>query len=403
MTERVNDAILDMLVPNPSRDLRAVAASLSPDDWTSLIGRGREHRFLPQLHWTLEQADALAAVPQDIRLILTETRRHHTLRALSAQRELLLVHRLLRTAEIGHVFLKGAFLAQFAYPHPALRPLRDLDVVVRPQDAARAHAAMVAQGYTPLADAPGMVEACIDQAKHLPGLRSPTGAMLIEVHVNVDSPGGVLAGMEAFRHVTTRTLAAESMPFMDPDDLLVHLCVHAAHFHNFNNGPLIIADIGFLLQSGAVDASRCAARAAELGVTRSVALTLALTESCWGDRWPDVTAVFGPVPRDLVLIARQLCFQSFQDRASAGFAADLAAARTWPDLWHPLKAELFPTAATLAAEFGQPRNPLETGWFILKRWHRILTQRVPQLLGAVTKRSFQADYKRVHSLRKWLG
>lgn len=402
-TERLNDTILELLVPDMARNPRAVAAGLTAADWAYIIARGREHRFLPLLSYSLDQTGAAAAVPPDTQGILSEARRRHTLRALAAQRELLLVHRLLEKAGIQHVFLKGAFLAQFIYPHPSLRPLRDLDVVVPPTEALRAHNLMLAQGYRPLvAASAGVLDAHIDHAKHLPGLRSPSGTLTVELHVHIDRPEGVLTGMDPFQNVVTRTLAGETLPFMDPDDLFVHLCVHAANFHNFNNGPLVIADIGFLLQSGEVNPARAAARAVALGVAKPVALTIALTESCWGSQTAEVAHLFDPVAKDLLHTARQLCFQSFDDRSATNLAADLASAKTGAGIWTQLVAKLFPAAPQMALEFGETRNRMDLCRFLLRRWRRIMIERVPQIIAATARPAFHNDYKRVKALKKWL-
>lgn len=402
-TERLNDTILELLIPDTARNSRAIAAGLTAADWTYILARGREHRFLPLLSYSLDQTGAAAAVPQNTTRVLSEARRRHTLRALAAQRELLLVHRLLAKAGIQHVFLKGAFLAQFIYPHPSLRPLRDLDVVVPPTEALRAYRLMLAQGYRPLvAASEGVIDAHIDHAKHLPGLRSPSGTLTVELHVHIDRPDGILTGMDPFQNVVTRALAGENLPFMDPDDLLVHLCVHAANFHTFNNGPLVIADIGFLLQSGEVNAARAAARATALGVAKPVALTIALTESCWGSQVADVAPLFDPVSKDLLHTARQLCFQNFDDRSATNLAADLASAKIGGSLWAQLTAKLFPSAPQMALEFGEARNRMDLFRFLLRRWRRIMIERVPQIIAATARPALHADYKRVQTLKKWL-
>ena len=59
--------------------------------------------------------------------------------------------RVLRAAGVEVVAIKGAALAFFHYPDPALRPMGDLDLLLRdPRDLERATAALVAAGWTPL-------------------------------------------------------------------------------------------------------------------------------------------------------------------------------------------------------------------------------------------------------------
>lgn len=371
-----------------------------------MLKRGGEHRFLPLLNWTLTQTGALSRVPEDIRRTLAEALRHQTFRALTVQRELLLIHRLLDKAGIEHVFLKGAFLARFAYPHPALRPVRDLDVVVRPEDAKRAQEAMILAGYTPQKDAPGMVEAHVEQVKHLPALRSPSRQIWVELHVRLDRPGGILAGMNALQNVTVQDLAGETLPFMNATDLLVYLCVHAANFHSFNNGPLIIADIGFLLKHADIEVGRIAMRAAELDVTRPVALTLALTESCWGDTWgdtgDDLQELLDLVSPEMLAVARQLCLRTFRERSNVSFAVEVGARQGKLGAALLLARKLIPSASYLSLEFGRPRNRIELGWFHVRRWKRILVRRIPELAFGFRQTGFKAEYDRSARLHDWL-
>ena len=54
----------------------------------------------------------------------------HTQRAVELQAEASRIQRIMRENEIPAVFLKGAFLAFHIYRQPALRPMRDLDLLV---------------------------------------------------------------------------------------------------------------------------------------------------------------------------------------------------------------------------------------------------------------------------------
>jgi hypothetical protein len=46
------------------------------------------------------------------------------------------------------VLVKGAALAHLVYPQPVLRPMRDLDILVRAEDAYRAYALLPEIGFT---------------------------------------------------------------------------------------------------------------------------------------------------------------------------------------------------------------------------------------------------------------
>lgn len=401
-TDLINEKILDILIPSASRDSRSVLASIQDKDWHYILDRGCEHRFLPLMHWTLEQADALGEVPHEVEKAMSDARRCSTFRALEAQREIVLLHRLFFGADIPHVFLKGAYLLQFAYPHSGLRPVRDIDVVVAPDCISRAYNLLKEHGYASITDNTVDIPAYVKQTKHLPGLLSPTGRFCVEVHTLVDRPGGKLSGLDALHNINVKYVGRDAIPFMDPNDLFIHLCVHAADFHEFNNGPLIITDIGFLLQSGAIDLHRVAARAAELGVAKSVALTLALTESCWQLKGNTLPTLFEPVPEEVIQDARQLCFRRFDNRANVALGVELFTEDTFVKRIFTMMEKIFPSADKLALEFGPFHSRAEYVPRLVRRWRRVLTERLPSFWESQNHATYQYEIYRVTRLRRWL-
>ena len=400
--EQINDRILEMLVPSSTRDLSTVLELTHEDDWDYIVDRGREHRFLPLMHWSLEQSGVLDEVPHGIKAVMSNARRRATLRALAAQRELLLLHRLLAGADIPHVFLKGSYLSQFAYPHPALRPLRDLDVVVAHDCIARAYKLLVDQGYVSIVDHSVDVEKHVQRAKHLPELLSPSGKICVELHTRVGDLRNKLDKLNALQNVILRQVGHDAIPFMDPNDLFIHLCVHAADMHEFNNGPLIISDIGFLLQSGEINLHRVASRAAELGVINSVALTLALAESCWLLKLNETRALFEAIPEDILRDARQLCFRSFEARLDVDLSVELSEEGHVFKRVVRLIQKIFPSADSLILEFGPSKTQASYVTHLLKRWQRIGRERLPSLLARRGQQTHHAEISRVIRMRQFL-
>lgn len=402
MTTPDADLILTLLFPPEGQDMGPLLAGITGDNWQGLLARGREHRFLPLLAHALRQCGAWPALPTEVAQQLDLACQHHTRRALMAQRAMVQLHDILQENALSHVFLKGAYLAQFAYPHPGLRPMRDIDVVIKAQDLPAAHDLLVKLGYHSPAAADGMVEAFIAQAKHLPGLRTPDGTISIELHAHVDAPGGPLAGLDAFACPAHRPLAGRMLPFMGEQDMLVHLCVHAASFHSFNNGPLVIADIGYLLRQPGLDLHAVAARATALGVQRPVALTLALSENCWPSRRNDLFTADMAVPRTLVANARTMCMDPIEQSKNMAFLATLAVQGGPPSRLRALFHKALPPPQKLALEFGQARSTVQLMHFHIKRWGRILQQRLPTLARSRKSGDFAHALERNITLQNWL-
>lgn len=401
MTDTIilNDILLGLLARGCDDDLRARVAPLSLDDWSHILERGGQHRCLPMLHWRLEQGGALAGLPEQIREEFYEGRMQQTVHALTVQSDLLRLHRLLESAGIPHVFLKGAYLAQFVYPSPALRPVRDIDVIVPPDEAVRAQKMLLDAGYTGRELAKFSAEKA---SKHLPRLTSPTSGIHIEVHFSVDAPGGPLAGLDAFLAVNTRTLANAALPFMDPTDLLIHLCVHACAMHGFDNGPLVIADLIFLLEREGLDAAKIERRAGELGVRRPVALVLALVENCADRKFEGLANLTHGVPDDLIRGARRLCLNEQKHQKQIRLLSDVAAHGGSKAHLDKIVSKLFPPARYLELEFGRAQNRLQQGFLYVRRWRRILFDRLPAVIKARTRTTFALDFENTQALKTWL-
>lgn len=146
------------------------------EDWQSLLQRAELEGMTPLLNKHLNESDSVypAWVKRSLHL---STKHHHHMAELRAQvlHEMLA---LLRSNNIDTLLLKGSALACTLYPDSALRPMRDIDLLFRTEDAQRAHDLLRANGFT-------QAEAVIPPDHfHLPPLYWQAGKMsiCIEIH-----------------------------------------------------------------------------------------------------------------------------------------------------------------------------------------------------------------------------
>jgi len=244
----------------------------------------RQHRIAPLLHWRLAREHAHVQVPEPFRDELAQSFRRAARRAVQLQAELHGVHRMLEAAGIPHVVLKGPFLATHAYPHAALRTMRDLDVLVPLGDARHAFDLLIAGGCTRPAHLGGDPQAFLDGNKHLPPLLTASGRVLLEVHGRLIKPDevsrdgmGTLDEDAVWARCVTRPFAGTELSFLSPTDLLLHLAVHASYDHRFDNGPLIFSDVAYLLERHAIDWPLFWSLAARGHWTRGAQIVLRMT------------------------------------------------------------------------------------------------------------------------------
>jgi hypothetical protein len=197
---------------------------------------------------------------------------------------------------IAVMVVKGMALASLVYPDPALRPMADVDLWVRPADLDAADAALrdTGLGYPARTHAgrqlPTAAEGLAERSFELPDT-----LVLFELHGTLKS----LAALDAARieRIWTRsrpaTLGGIPARVQHPEDLLLHLCLHAAAAHRFTLGLGPLVDIQRVVArwQNDFDWPAMAADWKQSGVAAWMGLTLLLARDLFGAPVP--TTVLG--------------------------------------------------------------------------------------------------------------
>ncbi len=250
---RARKLVLDLLKADEGIPEREKFSAMEEKDWDELLRIARAHRLGPMLFFRLSRCDH--EIPDEIMERLLQAHRRNAVRSLKVFGELVKVSRRLESAGMPFIALKGAHLAQFCYPSPACRPMRDLDLLLKKDRCLEAFDLLVGNGYVPAIE--GSAAAHMNQRRHLPPLRSPSGIQ-VELHHGLIAPhpsfrmDEELIGQMWSRNIS-RKIGQDPVRFFCPEDLLFHLCIHATLEHDFDLGPLALADIALLLGSEPLD------------------------------------------------------------------------------------------------------------------------------------------------------
>ena len=404
--------LLDLLSDKREVDAQGVAA-LDIAAWRALLDMVRQHRLGALLHWQFERRHAGLAVPDVVREEVKEAWRNSTRRMLGMQYELTTLSKLLGAAGVRSIALKGAFLAYHAYPESALRPMRDLDILVPEDRLIDAWNALIAAGAQPALggdDDLRLGHALQADKHHLPALLTPSGFSHMELHRGVQSAASamdrdrntlLLAGVWA--HACEHPIGPAPITFPAPTDLLLHLIMHAAYDHLLNNGPLILSDVAFLVRRHAIDWDRFWRTAETLESLRGTVLLLDLADRYWRDvpiEWsPTAVALRG----ELDAVRDSAALLMLQDR-------DLV-----PDIWRKrgtgqprgavrrLIARLFISRVEMALLYPvDPRSPRILLCYP-RRWWRLATRRVPEAWRAGQRADLREQAAIDTRVTRWLS
>jgi Uncharacterised nucleotidyltransferase len=293
--------LLELLGPGTPPEL----ARLTETDWALLDSMAAQHRLQARLHAL--HADA-ASIPTAVRKRWSDAYRRSALMALVQQAELRECVAILGQAGIVPVALKGAWLSREVYAHPAERPLRDIDLLIRRDQALEAFAVLQRAGYVMDYPPPEPLEEILKHFRHLPGLIAPRGT-LVELHHWLWEPltgpaarrGAPAADPGASMH--ERAQAKQGIHFPVAADLLDHLIIHALYSHRLDCGPLVLSDLALLADRSTIDWSAFWARADDGGWSAGAALLFALSRRYHGPSALPESARDSLRPNDKVMMA----------------------------------------------------------------------------------------------------
>ena len=289
---------------------------LSDPDWGEIIQLAARHGVTPLLYLNLKAAAPTPYVPVAVMHQLREAYLGNAVRNTRLYYQLARLLTALQKDNIAVIVLKGAHLAETVYGNVALRPMGDLDLMVRKSDLSRTAEKLVGMGYS--FNAPADMKAYCEENHHLPAFLAP-GGPAVEIHwlipLVISPSGEELAGLwrgewfEAFEQQVNSpsdeelagvwkrcrwaTIAGVETLVLSPEDLLLHLCMETSHHHSgFVMGLSPFCDISATIRryQNEIDWKQLQFRAQEWGAGKYVHLTL----------WLARDLLEAPVPGDVL-------------------------------------------------------------------------------------------------------
>ena len=293
------------------RSALAPRIELTDGEWNALARSAVRHGVAPLVHTRLSTAANRTNSGSEVPVQVLEAMKVYffktALENLRLYASLAPILRACAEQEIGVIVLKGALLAEIVYGDRALRSMGDADLLVRRVALARVDRILRSFGWDqPVADDP-------TSPRQAQGHQLQTfvrDSARIEVHWNIeddDSPFAIdVDGL--WRRAYPVQIAGASALAPAPEDLLLHLCLHASYNHGwlqFEAGLRPLVDIAATLQhfTQRIDWDVFSRRAFDWKVQRCAWLTLTLAKGLLGADVPErvVTALAPEVVERVVV------------------------------------------------------------------------------------------------------
>lgn len=233
----------------PEAQLLVLAArrDASPTNMRALIGPKFDWRLLEAMAWRQSATNVLVgrlrtlgiAVPPAVLERLDTGSMVAEFRLRCLEQALLEATGILSGAGVDVVLLKGAALALTVYPSFVDRGMQDLDLLVRPEDAARASQALERAGWLPAY--PRTMDPFFRQHHHAVPLEAPRLANArVELHTGLFRGDGPFAFTpdDIRRDAVPVTVGGQTVRLPSNAHMLLHLCLHFVWSHGLARGML---------------------------------------------------------------------------------------------------------------------------------------------------------------------
>lgn len=247
-----------------TRDATELAPSLAgapPAHLEALIEQAVAHGVAPLLRNRLVRLGFFETLPAPARDALDAQYLQESVRALARYHELGTLVDRLADAGAQVIALKGIYLARAVYTEPGLRPMSDMDLLFRVEDLEDAQAALIALGYKR--------EGMEFPPSHYPPRHhqlppfTRDGATAVEVHTSIERPSAPfpIDHDGIWGRARPWSVGGQGLLALAPEDLLLHLCLHAAYHHKFRIGLSALMDIALVVERESLDWAALAVRA----------------------------------------------------------------------------------------------------------------------------------------------
>ena len=279
---------------NSSREdvYRLVQACHAMDlDWDHLAETACQHGIAPLVYHHLQSVGATESLAPSARDTLQNFSYRNAVRNALLYKDLQAILMALQAIQVEVIVLKGAALAEMVYHHRSLRPMGDVDLLVRRQDVSRVEAKLGSVNYL-LSEVTG-TKAWYEKyhyhvifQKHA---ATPT-AIPYEIHWDLERPRSPftidIAGL--WERAVPASIAHVEALVLCPEDLLLHLCLHTCQ-DNFSCGLRSLCDISETIRQygHTINWEHLQTRSYQWRINRCVYLVLRLTRELLGAAVPD--------------------------------------------------------------------------------------------------------------------
>lgn len=252
-------------------------------EWGAVLAASAKLRLMPLLFHTLRPHFGRLPSASGVREELKQAYMVSGARNMRLYRQLFDLLALFNANGIPVILLKGVHLAEVVYGNVALRPMADIDLLIRPEDLAEADRFMKNKGY----DSSDLLQG--NSLEHLAPYNKKN-AFQVEIHFQITEPpfSRRFAVEELWSRSRRESIEGIEVLTLCPEDLMLHICAHGGIHHGFRFGLFPYIDYFYCARhyEGELDRDILWQRAESWGMQKALYLFASLSEKLFGNVAP---------------------------------------------------------------------------------------------------------------------
>lgn len=222
MDEKTEDDLLLYCLNMGTDEIRAAKLEqLSTSDWDGVIQQSVRRGVTPLLYHRFRTTSTSAYIPTRVMQRLREIYLYSVRENMRLYHELSKVLKILQNDGIPVIVLKGAALAELIYQDIALRPMSDVDLLVKGKDWRRIDKVLSQLGYE------SNVTSLLSKrhVQWIQHIKYTNRVPRVEVHPKIYE----LPNLNPWINASPATIASTDTLILGLEDFLLHLCLHVDH------------------------------------------------------------------------------------------------------------------------------------------------------------------------------
>lgn len=219
---------------NMNEDLTKIAREILNDnlDWDYILKSSIRHDIHPLLYWNMKKIENGNSVPEEIFSKLKTLYYGSAARNMFMYDELGTVLKALKNAGINVIVLKGGCLGETVYKNIGLRPMRDVDLLIKKGDLHKVKKELAQLEFDIPAHPTKLHEKLYEQElteeSNEIQYNKQDKKIRVDIHWNIQDPSSPfqIDINEFWENAQSVRITGVDTLMLSPEDLLLHLCLH---------------------------------------------------------------------------------------------------------------------------------------------------------------------------------